>query len=108
MVPTSPALAHVRDGRSARFGCSLPMEFDWKGKVILAKHAEGCTYIEAAAAASISRRGLLKRQHSSPEFAVAVLASRKAGKEERTFRLWLRHPFRGKCPATIKNPLGDN
>ncbi|MES2919989.1 MAG: hypothetical protein V4819_00475 [Verrucomicrobiota bacterium] len=82
------------------------MELDWKGSVILTKLSEGCTYSEAAAAASISRRGLLKRQHSSPEFAVAVLAAREAGKAERTFRLWLRHPFRGKRPPTGKGHGG--
>jgi hypothetical protein len=78
------------------------MDTDWKAAVILGKLAEGCTYNEAAAAAGISRRGLFKRRVASPEFDVAVLAAREVGKEERTFRLWLRHPFRGMRPPTGK------
>lgn len=79
---------------------------DWKTKVILDKLAEGLTFAEAAAAAGISRRGLFKRRVASPAFDVAVLASREAGKEERTFRLWLRHPFRGLRPPAGKGHGG--
>ena len=82
------------------------MNLDWRGRTILGKLAEGCTYTESAAAAGISRRALFKRRVASPEFDVAVLAARETGKEERTFRLWLRHPFRGKRPPTGKGNGG--
>jgi hypothetical protein len=79
---------------------------DWKSKVILDKLAKGQTFTEAAAAAGISRRGLFKRRVASPAFDVAVLAARQTGEEERTFRLWLRHPFRGLRPPTGKGHGG--
>jgi hypothetical protein len=43
---------------------------------------------------------------SSPEFAEAVVAAREVGKNEREFRIWLRHPFRGKRPPTGKGHGG--
>ena len=82
------------------------MNFDWMGKVILGKLAEGHTYAEAAGAVGISRRALLKRRVASPAFDVAVLVAREAGKDERTYRLWLRHPFRGMRPPTGKGSGG--
>ncbi|MDP3851041.1 MAG: hypothetical protein Q8Q59_11095 [Luteolibacter sp.] len=78
------------------------MEFDWKGTVILMKLAEGCTIREASAAAGITKQAVAKRVASSPDFAEAVSAARETGKDERTFRLWLRHPFRGCRPPTGK------
>jgi hypothetical protein len=88
------------------FGERSAMEPDWKSSVILDKLAEGQTYTEAAAAAGISRRGLFKRRVASPAFDIAVLAAREAGRAERTFRLWLRHPFRGLRPPTGKGHGG--
>ncbi|NQX03077.1 hypothetical protein HQ447_20645 [bacterium] len=82
------------------------MELDWKARVILDKLANGCLYREAAAAAGMSRRGVLKRRVASPAFDVAVLAARETGKDERTYRLWLRHPFRGRRPPTGKGHGG--
>ena len=82
------------------------MEFDWRGMVILCKLWEGCTIREAAAVAGITRQAVLKRMKASLEFADAVTLAREAGKEERTFRLWLRHPFRGKRPPTGKGRAG--
>lgn len=82
------------------------MEFDWRGRVILAELADGGTFAEAAEAGGMTRRGLLKRRATSPEFAEAVAKAREAGKDERTFRLWLRHPFRGKRPPTGKGHGG--
>lgn len=82
------------------------MNFDWRGKVILTKLSEGCTLRESAEAAGISRQAVLKRVNASPEFAQAVAAAREAGKDERTFRLWWRHPFRGKRPPTGKGHGG--
>jgi hypothetical protein len=82
------------------------MEFDWRGKVILTKLAEGCTVTEAATAAGMTRQGVEWRWGASPEFAAAVAAARETGKEERRYRLWLRHPFRGKRPPTGKGHGG--
>lgn len=82
------------------------MNSDWKAAVILNKLAEGQTYTEAAAAAGISRRGLFKRRIASTEFNVAVLAAREVGKDERRYRRWLNHPFRGLRPPTGKGHGG--
>lgn len=83
------------------------MNFDWRGQVILTKLAEGCTLRESAEAAGISRQAVLKRVNTSPDFAYAVAAAREAGTDERTFRLWLRHPFRGRRPPTGKGHGGQ-
>jgi len=88
------------------WGILRPMVFDWLGRVILMKFAEGCTYREAATAAGISKQAVLKRMNVSGEFREAVTAAREAGKDERTFRLWLRHPFRGCRPPTGKGHGG--
>ena len=82
------------------------MNLDWRGRLILRKLEEGCTIRESAAAVGISRQAVLKRQNVSPEFAQAVAAAREVGKEERTYRLWLRHPFRGMRPPTGKGHGG--
>jgi hypothetical protein len=82
------------------------MELDWRGRMILRKLEEGCTIRESAAAVGISRQAVLKRKNVSPDFAQAVAAARETGKDERTFRLWLRHPFRGKRPPTGKGHGG--
>ena len=82
------------------------MKFDWRGQVILDKLAQGCTYAEAATAVGLSRRGLYKRRIASPGFEQAVLEARQKGQEERQYRLWLRHPFRGKRPPTGKGHGG--
>lgn len=74
------------------------MPLDWKARVILTKLVEGCTSREAAAAAGMSKQAAWKRARSNPEFAQAIVEARERGKEERTFRLWLRHPMRGKRP----------
>jgi hypothetical protein len=83
------------------------MNFDWRGQVILTKLGEGCTLRESADAAGISRQAVLKRKNVSPDFSQAVAAAREAGKDERTFRLWLRHPFRGRRPPTGKGHGGQ-
>ena len=74
--------------------------------MILRKLEEGCTIRESAAAVGISWQAVLKRKNVSPDFAQAVAAARETGKDERTFRLWLRHPFRGKRPPTGKGHGG--
>lgn len=68
--------------------------------VVLAKITEGCTYAEAAAAVCLSDWTIQARAKSCPEFAAAVAEAREAGRKERTYRLWLRHPHRGKRPPT--------
>jgi len=75
-------------------------DFDWRANVILEKLREGCLFREAAEAAGISRRAVLKRMHRSPAFAAAVAEARATGEAERTYRLWLRHPFRCRRPPT--------
>ncbi len=85
----------------------LPMNFDWRGRVILAKLTEGCTIRKAGNAACITKQAILKRRATSPDFAETVAAARDAGKAERTYRLWLRHPFRGKRSPTGKGVVGS-
>ncbi len=82
------------------------MELDWRGRIILRKLEEGCTIRESAAAVGITRQAVLKRKNVSPDFAQAVTAAREVGRVERTFRLWLRHPFRGKRPPMGKGHGG--
>ena len=82
------------------------MEFDWRGRIILRKLAEGCLLREAAAAAGITRQAVLKRVNASPEFAQVVVLARETGKAERTFRLWLGHYRRGMRPPTGKGHGG--
>ena len=72
------------------------MTFDWRGNLILTKLSEGSTLAEAAAAAAMTRQGVWWRCGISSDFAQAVAAAREAGRAERTFRLWLRHPYRGR------------
>ncbi len=79
---------------------------DWKGQIVLTKLSEGSTFTEAAAAAGLSRRGLFKRRVKSPEFAEAVNQARQQGQEERQYRAWLNHPFRGLRPPTGKGHGG--
>ena len=45
--------------------------------------------------------------NGSEEFAQAVAEARLQGQAERTYRLWLRHPFRGKRPPTGKGHGGN-
>jgi hypothetical protein len=82
------------------------MELDWRGRVILDKFAEGLTFRETAKAVGISRIAIWKRMKRSPEFAAAVGEAREKGKAERTYRLWLRHPFRGLRPPMGKGHGG--
>jgi hypothetical protein len=82
------------------------MDLDWRSQSILRRLEEGYTLQQAAIAGKISRQAIWKRMKSSPEFAKAVVAAREKGKEERMFRLWLHHPFRGKRPPTGKGHGG--
>ena len=79
---------------------------DYRHRLIVAKLREGCTYAQAAAAAGIHRQSLWRWVTGSPEFAAAIAAAREAGEAERTYRLWLRSPFRGKRPPTGKGHGG--
>lgn len=101
-----PALGCAGWTRTRVCGRLPPMELDWRGRVILRKLEEGCTIRESAAAVGISRQAVMKRKNVSPDFAQAVAVAREAGKDERTFRLWLRHPFRGKRPPRGKGHGG--
>ena len=82
------------------------MNYDWRARTILSRFAAGSTYVEAASAGGISKQALLKRMKVSPDFSQAVAAARKEGEAERVYRLWLRHPFRGKRPPTGKGHGG--
>jgi DNA-binding XRE family transcriptional regulator len=69
----------------------------------------GLSQVELARHAGVSRyvvQDLEAGMKSSPDFAEAVVAAREAGKDVRTFRLWLRHPFRGKRPPSGKGHGG--
>lgn len=99
-----PAHGHTR-WTASRFEDNFT-RMDWRHRIILTKLGEGYTYPESASAAGISRQGLWKWTKSSPDFAQAVAAARDTGKDERTFRAWLRHPFRGKRPPTGKGHSG--
>lgn len=83
-----------------------PMHYDWRAQITLQKLEEGCTMREAATAAGVTRQAIHKRQKLSPEFCEAVAAAREVGEAERKYRLWLRHPFRGKRPPTGKGHGG--
>jgi hypothetical protein len=82
------------------------MDLDWRGRLILRKLEEGCTIRESAAAVGITRQAVLKRKNASAAFAQAVAAARETGEDERVFRAWLYHPFRGKRPPTGKGHGG--
>jgi len=84
----------------------MTQELDWRHRLILRRLCEGGTHVEAAAAAGMTRQALWKRMQASPDFALAVAAARETGKNERSFRLWLRHPFRGLRPPTGKGHGG--
>jgi hypothetical protein len=79
---------------------------NWRRKVIVAKLGEGLTYGEAAAVAGIHRQSLWRWMNGSAEFAQAVAEARMQGLTERAFRLWLRHPFRGRRPPSGKGHGG--
>jgi hypothetical protein len=87
-------------------GITLPMDFDWRAKVMIGKFAEGCTLREAARAAGITRQAVLHRFKVSPEFRAACEAAREQGRDEWTYRRWLRHPFRGLRPPNGKGHQG--
>lgn len=102
--PILPAPGRVRDGQRACFWVDSPMT--WRQAISLTKLREGCTFLEAATAAGANRKTLYRWQRRSPDFAAAVAQAREAGQAERTYRLWLRHPFRGKRPPTGKGHGG--
>lgn len=74
--------------------------------MILTKLSEGCTLREAAANLGISRVAVWYWRKAFPEFDRAYWMVRETGKDERTFRLWLRHLLRGMRPSTGKGHGG--
>lgn len=82
------------------------MNLHWRYRLVLLRLEEGYTLEQAANSVDISRQAIWKRMKSYPEFAKAVVAAREVGKNEREFRIWLRHPFRGKRPPTGKGHGG--
>lgn len=59
---------------------------------------EGATKLQAAAGEGIHRVTLARWLAKDTEFASAFNIAWERGMEERTFRQWLSHPFRGKRP----------
>jgi len=80
---------------------------DWRREVIIVKLREGLTYGEAATVVGIHRQSFWRWNNGSAEFAQAVAEARVQGQAERTFRLWLRHPFRGRRPPTGRGHGGS-
>ena len=78
----------------------------WKFGLVVRRLAEGATYGEAARGVRCDRVTVWRWRQSSPEFDRAVEAARAAGRGEREFRCWLRHPFRGRRPPTGKGHGG--
>ena len=83
-------------------GHSMGMSPEWNRKSILRFLTEGCTLGEAARLVGVHRQTLLRWRWEDSEFSGLVAESLAKGKDERTFRLWLRHPFRGMRPPTGK------
>lgn len=98
--------ARAHDERQAGINGSLS-RMDWRQRTILTKLAEGFTYPESASAAGVSRISVWHWCKSSPEFRNAVALARDTGKDERTFRLWLRHPRRGLRPQPGAATMGN-
>jgi len=82
------------------------MQLDWRMTLILRMLASGNTLGEAATTAGVHRQSLLRWRWEWPEFAELVAEALGKGKDERTFRLWLRHPFRGMRPPAGKGNGG--
>lgn len=62
----------------------------------------GCPKGEAAKRAGIHRTTLLRWLGRKVDFAEAFARAWRQGSKRREFRLWARHPFRGKRPPTSK------
>lgn len=78
----------------------------WQHDIVLTKLREGCTNAEASLAAGVDRKTLYRWRQRFTEFAREVEAARRTGEAERTYRAWLRHPFRGKRPPSGKGNGG--
>lgn len=87
-------------------GYSKSMSSDWNQRSILRFLAEGCTLGEAARLVGVHRQTLLRWRWENTEFAGRVSEALAKGKDERTYRMWLRHPFRGMRPPTGKGNGG--
>lgn len=87
-------------------GYSIGMPQDWNRRSVLRFLVEGCTLGEAAGLAGIHRQTLLRWRWDDPEFSKLVAEALDKGKDERAYRTWLRHPFRGKRPPTGKGTGG--
>ena len=82
------------------------MDLDWRMNLVLRMLASGNTLGEAANAAGVHRQSVLRWRWVSPEFAGLVAEALRKGQDERTFRQWLRHPFRGRRPPSGKGHGG--
>lgn len=82
------------------------MEANHSMKLIPRLLASGHTLGEAAVVAGVHRQTLLRWRWENAEFAERVAEALTKGKDERTYRMWLRHPFRGMRPPTGKGNGG--
>ena len=78
----------------------------WRQGLVVRRLAEGATFHQAAKAAGVNRVTIWRRMQADRGFAEQVEQARLAGEPERIFRLWLRHPFRGRRPPTGKGHGG--
>jgi hypothetical protein len=88
------------------FRQSVVMDKSWNYRGVVKRLAIGFTFEEAARCSSISRQAVWKRIKKSPDFREAVEVAREAGRKVRDYRLWIRHPFRGKRPPSGKGHGG--
>lgn len=68
----------------------------------LAAITSGATKKSAARAAGIDRKTLYRWLDADLDFLMEFDAAWTAGKQKRTYLLWLNHPFRGLRPPTEK------
>lgn len=68
--------------------------------------AEGLTITKAVELVGIQTRTMEKRRKRLKAFDDAVREALEKGSEERKYRAWLHHPFRGKRPPTGKGHGG--
>lgn len=88
-------------------GYSMSMSPDWNRRTILRFLAESCTLGEAARLVDVHRQTLLRWRWDDSEFSEQVAEALAKGKDERTYRMWLRHPFREMRPPTGKGHGGN-
>ncbi|TXH18306.1 MAG: hypothetical protein E6R03_02445 [Hyphomicrobiaceae bacterium] len=67
---------------------------------------EGLTMVQAAKLVGVPYEAMRRRRRRVAGFEDEVMRAMAAGDEERKYRAWLHHPFRGKRPPTGKGHGG--